>query len=70
MNYPAQLDRTMDRAIAPVDDIVLAAQQDQLQLSQSSIRSIPGACIELSFPLQKIHTMQRKPFRRRFSEPI
>lgn len=26
MNYPAQLDRTMDRAIAPVDDIVSAAQ--------------------------------------------
>ena len=26
MNYPAQLDHTIDRVIAPVDDIVLAAQ--------------------------------------------
>jgi RNA polymerase sigma-70 factor (ECF subfamily) len=26
MNYPAQLNHTMDRVIAPVDDIVLAAQ--------------------------------------------
>ena len=70
MNCRPQLDHTVDRVIAPVDVSYWQPRRARLQLSQSFIRSIPYASIKLSFPLQKTHTMQRKPFRRRFSEPI
>ena len=45
-------------------------RQAQPQLSQSFIQPIPHAFFKLSFPLREIRRMQRKRFRRHFSEPI
>ena len=70
MNSDALLDHTADGAIAPVDDILAAAQAARLQPSQNFIRSPPDASIKPSFTLPEILTMQRKRFRRRFFEPI
>jgi hypothetical protein len=67
MNGPALLDQTKKRVTAPLDDIVLAAQAGSAAAFAELYSTYSRRLFQTILPLQEIHTMRRKRFRRHFS---